>query len=52
MPMYEYECPTHGRFTTDLRGDKVMCPTVIAYDCTHYGEDIEIKCRLMSKAVS
>lgn len=48
MPVYEYECPVHGRFTSDLRGDKMSCPTVIAYD-TYYGEDIEIKCRSMSK---
>jgi len=48
--MYEYECPTHGRFTTDLRGDKMMCPTVIAYDMNGWtGEELQIKCRLMSK---
>lgn len=49
MPMYEYECPTHGRFTTDLRGDKMMCRTILAYDVDADGNDLSIRCRLMSK---
>lgn len=49
MPLYEYECPTHGRFTTDVRGDKAMCMTVLAYDVDPDGYDIAIRCRLMSK---
>lgn len=49
MPMYEYECPTHGRFTSELCGDKMMCAAVLAYDIDPDGNDVAIRCRLMSK---
>lgn len=49
MPIYEYECPTHGRFTSDLRGDKMMCRVVLAYDTDVDGNDLPIRCRSMSK---
>lgn len=49
MPVYEYECPTHGRFTSELRGDKMMCRVVLAYDVDVDGNDLPIYCRLMSK---
>lgn len=49
MVLYEYECPAHGRFTTQHRGDWYPCPQVLARDVDPDGWDVAIKCRLKSK---
>lgn len=44
MVLYEYECPTHGRFTDERRAGYVLCLKPLAHDVDADGWDVAIKC--------